>query len=111
MQTIDLLTQAKNFVDNATLKADEYSGIIHAAKGFILEHFGQNGLYAAYIVIGAMGLFLLSLLARLTFSTLKYLVIPSVVLAFAGSFFFPYSFAMILPATVAVCSLFLVFKG
>ena len=111
MQTIDLLNQAKSFVDSATLKADEYSSIIQSAQGFILEHFGQNGLYAAYIVIGALGLFLLSLVARLTFSTLKYLVVPSVALAFAGSIFAPYSFAALLPVTVSVCSLFLIFKG
>ena len=111
MQTIDLLTQAKNFIDSATLKAGEYGDILLAVKSFILEHFGQNGLYASYIVVAALGLFLLSLLARLTFSTLKYLVVPSVVLAFAGSLFAPYSFVALLPVTVSVCSLFLIFKG
>ena len=111
MQTIDLLTQAKSFVDSATFKAGEYASVLESVKGFILEHFGQNGLYATYIVIAALALFLLSLLARLTFSTLKYLVIPSVVLAFAGSLFAPYSFSMLLPVTVSVCSLFLIFKG
>ncbi len=111
MQTIDLMTQAKSFLDNATLKADEYSSVIGSAKGFILEQFGQNGLYASYIVIAALGLFLLSLVARMAFSTLKYLVIPSIVLAFAGSLFAPYSFVALLPVTVSVCSLFLIFKG
>ena len=84
MQTIDLLTQAKSFVDTASVKAGEYGDLLASVQGFILEHFGQNGLYATYIVVAALGLFLLSLVARLTFSTLKYLVIPSVVLAFAG---------------------------
>ena len=111
MQTIDLLTQAKSFVDTASVKAGEYGDLLASVQGFILEHFGQNGLYATYIVVAALGLFLLSLVARLTFSTLKYLVIPSVVLAFAGSLFAPYSFAMLLPVTVSVCSLFLIFKG
>ncbi len=71
MQTIDLLTQAKSFIDSATFKAGEYGDLLESAQGFILEHFGQNGLYAAYIVVAALGLFLVSLLARLTFSTLK----------------------------------------
>ncbi len=111
MQTIDLLNQAKSFADSATLKADEYSSVITSTQGFIMEHFGQNGLYAAYIVVGALGLFLLSLVARMAFSTLKYLVIPSVVLAFAGSFFAPYSFAALLPVTASVCAVFLIVKG
>lgn len=111
MQTIDMLTQAKGFVDTATVKAGEFGSVLQSIQGFILEHFGQNGLYASYIVVAAIGLFLLSLIARLAFSTLKYLVVPSIALAFAGSFFAPYSFATLLPVTVTVCSLFLIFKG
>lgn len=95
----------------ASAKADEYSGVLGSAQQFIVEHFGQNGLYAAYIAVAAIVLFVVSRLAKLTFSTIKYLVIPAVALAFAGSFFVPYSFVALLPATVAVCSLFLLFKG
>ena len=107
----ELLTQIKSFADDATVKADEYSGIIGSIQQLIVEHFGQNGLYASYIALAAIILFIVSKLAKLTFSTLKYLVIPSLVLAFAGSFFVPYSFISLLPVTVAICSLFLLFKG
>jgi hypothetical protein len=37
--------------------------------------------------------------------------VPALVLAFVGSMVLPYSFAMLLPVTVAGCSLVLLFKG
>ena len=107
----ETISQLKNLADEATVKADEYSGLIGSIQQFILEHFGQSGLYASYIALAAIILFIVSKLAKLTFSTLKYLVLPSLVLAFAGSFFVPYSFLALLPVTVSVCSLFLLFKG
>lgn len=107
----DLLTQVKSLADDASLKAEEYSGVIGSVQQLIVEHFGQNGLYASYIALAAVILFVVSKLAKLTFSTVKYLVIPSLVLAFAGSFFIPYSFMALLPVTVTVCSLFLLFRG
>ena len=111
MLNTDLFVQTKQFVNDASLKAEEYSGLIGSLQGIILENFGQNGLYASYIVVAALVLFVTSKLAKLTFSAMKYLVIPSVVLAFAGSFFVPYSFMILLPVTVSVCSLLLLFKG
>lgn len=107
----ETIAELKNLADQATAKADEYSGLFGAAQRFIVEHFGQNGLYAAYIAAAALILFVVSRLAKLTFSTLKYLVLPALALAFAGSFFVPYSFVALLPVTVAVCSVFLLFKG
>lgn len=107
----ETIAELKNLADQATAKADEYSGLFGSVQQFIVEHFGQNGLYAAYIAAAAVILFIVSRLAKLTFSTLKYLVLPALALAFAGSFFVPYSFVALLPVTVAVCSLFLLFKG
>ena len=107
----ELLTQLKSLADEASVKADEYSGVIGSIQQLIVEHFGQNGLYAAYIALAALILFVVSKLAKLTFSTLKFLILPSLALAFAGSFFVPYSFLALLPVTVAVCSLFLLFRG
>ncbi len=106
-----LLTQLQSLADDASVKADEYSGVIGSIQQLIVEHFGQNGLYAAYIALAALILFVVSKLAKLTFSTLKFLILPSLALAFAGSFFVPYSFLALLPVTVAVCSLFLLFRG
>ncbi|UCD63637.1 MAG: hypothetical protein JSW34_12975 [Candidatus Zixiibacteriota bacterium] len=107
----ELLTQARNLANNAAKKADEYSGVIGSIQGVIVEHFGQNGLYAAYIFLAIFILFIFAKLAKITFSTVKWVVVPSVALAFVGSFFVPYSFVALLPVTVTFCSLFLLFKG
>ena len=106
-----LMAQAQALADQAAQKADEYSGLIGPVQHYIVDHFGQNGLYAAYIRLAVLILFIVSKLAKLTFSTVKYLVIPAVALAFVGSFFVPYSFVALLPATVTISSLFLLFKG
>ena len=111
MKSFDLLTQVSAIFDKASSQASEYSGVIGSIKGYIVEHFGTNGLYAAYLVLAIFVIIIVSRLARITFSTLKYLVVPSVALAFLASFFLPYSFAAMLPVTVTFCSLFLLFKG
>lgn len=107
----ELLAQAKQVAEGAARKAGEFTGAIGPAQDYITQHFGQNGLYAAYFLIAALVLFVLSKLVKLTISTLKYLVLPSVALAFIGSLFVPYSFPALLPATVTICSLILLFKG
>ncbi len=111
MSNGSLLAQAKAIADDAARRVDEYSGVIGSVQRLIVEHFGQNGLYAAYIVLAAIVLLIVAKLAKITFSTLKYVVIPSVALAFLGTFFVPYSFPALLPVTVTFCSLFLLFKG
>ena len=111
MLTLEMLNQVKQIANEAGAKAHEYSGILGSAKGFIISHFGQNGLYAAYIGAAVIVLFLVSRLTKLTFSAIKYLVIPAVALAFLASLFLPFSFAAALPISVTVCSLFLLFRG
>lgn len=111
MSNGDLLMQAKALADDAARRVDEYSGVIGSVQRLIVEHFGQNGLYAAYIVVAAILLLVAAKLAKITFSTLKYVVVPSLALAFLGSFFVPYSFVALLPVTVTCCSLVLLFKG
>jgi len=111
MSSGDLLTQVKQVAEGAARQVDEYSGVIGSIQALIVEHFGQNGLYAAYIMAGAFLLFVIAKLARITFSTLKFLIVPAVALAFLASFFVPYSFVALLPVTVTSCSLFLLFKG
>jgi len=111
MPSSDLIAQAKEFTQQAGQKAEEYSGVIGSVQQLIVDHFGQNGLYAAYIALAVMILFVVSKLAKFTLSTVKYLVIPSIALAYLGSIFVPFSFAALLPVTVTLCSLFLLFKG
>ena len=108
---LEMLSQAKTAAQEAAVKAEEYSGWLGSAREWILENFGQPGLIATYIALAALVLFVVSRLAKLTFSTVKYLVIPAVALAFLSSLFLPYSFAVALPVSVTVCSLFLLFKG
>lgn len=80
-------------------------------KQMILDQFGWPGLMAAYIAAGVIGLLIIWRIAKLTFATVKYLVVPALALAFVVSLVSPYSFAAALPVTVTVCSLILLAKG
>lgn len=77
----------------------------------IVAHFGQTGLIATYIALGVVALLVLHRLLKITFAALKYLVVPSIVLAFVGTLILPYSFVFLLPITVSLCSLVLLFKA
>ena len=107
----ELLTQARSFVDRMAGSADDYTGAFGAGQQWILENFGQNGLYAAYIVLAALAVFLITRLLKITLSAVKYLVIPGIGLALLGSFVLPYPFLFLLPITMTACSLLLLFKG
>ncbi len=107
----EMLNQAQALADKASVKAEEYSGLLGSAREFIVENFGETGLIASYIALAVLVLFVVSRLAKLTFSAVKYLVIPALALAFLASLFLPYSFAAALPVSVTVCSLFLLFRG
>jgi hypothetical protein len=101
----------RDLADQASVRADQIGGPIGEAKHWILDTFGQNGLYAAYIILAALVLLVISKLVGLTFSAVKYMVIPAIVLAFLATIFLPYSFFVALPVTATVCSLFMLFKG
>lgn len=107
----ELLGQVQVLVDQATTSVSGYSGALGAAGEYIVERFGETGLTASYIALAGVMLYVLSHLAKLLFSMLKYLVIPSLALAFLVSILTPYSFTTALPVSVTVCSLFLLFKG
>ncbi|MDF1543861.1 MAG: hypothetical protein P1R58_02020 [bacterium] len=111
MNSVELISQAKAIAETASGKAEEYSGLLGTARSFIIQNFGENGLIAAYIALAAFLLFIISRLAKITFSTIKYLVLPAVALAFVASFFVPYTFFALLPVTVTFSSLFLLFRG
>lgn len=111
MTSSELLNQVSDLTDRASQKADEYSGVIGSTRELIIEHFGDNGLIAAYIALAVLVLFIVSRLMKLSFSALKYLVIPSIALAALATFVTPFSFFVALPVTVTVCSLVLLFKG
>ena len=106
-----MLAQMKQLADDAAVKADQIGGPLGELREFILSTFGQNGLYAAYLVLAALVFLLVSKIVGLTFSAVKYMVIPALVLAFLATMFLPYSFLSALPVTVTACSLFMLFKG
>jgi hypothetical protein len=107
----ELLTRAQSAADWAIASAEDLGLAAVAARGWILETFGQNGLYAAYLVGLALGLYAVMQIARMTFAAVKYLILPGVALALVGSFVSPYSFFFLLPITMTGCSLVLLFKG
>ena len=111
MSEIALLAQAQELSEKVSEKFDEYTGVFGSVKELIVEHFGQNGLIAAYIVLAVLALVVVSRLAKIGFAAIKYLVIPAVALAALGTFVLPYSFFMLLPVTVTACSLLLLFRG
>ncbi|MFH1688222.1 MAG: hypothetical protein ABIE70_11970 [bacterium] len=106
-----MLSRLGEVTAQAQSAADDYGGLIGSLKATIVEHFGQNGLYASYVVLAVLVLVVVSRLTKITFSTIKYLIIPSLALAFVVSMMTAYSFLGLLPVTVTVCSLILLFKG
>jgi threonine/homoserine efflux transporter RhtA len=108
---MDMLTGLGQTLDDLSAKVGAFTGVIGSIRELIFTHFGQPGVVAAYIVVAALTLVILSRLVRIAFATIKYVVIPGIALAFIASFFLPYSFSSLLPVTVTVGSLILLFKG
>ena len=78
MPSTEIISQVKDAADQVAVKAEEYSGVVGSAKGYIVEHFGQNGLIATYVLFAVVALLLISKLARLGWSTVKFMAIPAV---------------------------------
>jgi len=111
MPAPDLMAQAKVLAEEAAGHAKEYTSFLAPVQEYIVDTFGENGLIAAYIALAVLALFAISRVAKLTFSAVKYLIIPALALSFLATFFLPVTFAAALPVSVTVCSLFLLFKG
>lgn len=80
------------------------------ARQYILDHFGQNGLYAAYFLAGVIVLVVIYKLIKLSFELVFFVAIPSVLSAFVLAYVLPYSFFYLLPATTALFTLGLVIR-
>ena len=78
-------------------------------RQFIFDRFGQNGLYAAYGLAGAV-LLLVYQLIKFSFELIFFVILPAVIAAFILTFFLPYNFFYLLPATAALFTLGLVLK-
>lgn len=104
------LSVLASLFESFSKNGSEASTVLTSFRQTILDQFGQNGLYAAYISCGAIALFVLVKILKLTFTILRVVVLPSVALAFVGSFFLPVSFYYLLPVTVSLSSVWLVFR-
>ena len=80
MPSSKLLNQINEVAGQAAARADEYSGVFGSVKAAIIEAFGPNGLIAAYVMLTVLVLLLATKLAKITFSTLIFVVIPAVAL-------------------------------
>lgn len=89
----------------------EHGQALDPIRQFIVDHFGQTGLYAAYLLAAAIILLLIYKLVKLSFELIFFIVLPSLLAAYILSFFLPYSFFYLLPVTVAVFTLGLVMKN
>jgi hypothetical protein len=89
----------------------DHQQVIDPIRQFIVGHFGQNGLYAAYLLVAAVGALVAYKLIKLSFDLILFVVLPSVIAAFGLTFVLPYSFFYLLPATTALFTLGLVLKS
>ena len=87
------------------------SGVLSNSYYYIYDRFGIAGVVAAAILVLALTILLLSKLAKISFNVFRYVVLPSVVLAFVVSYFLPFPFDRVLPFAVAVFSVVLLIKG
>jgi hypothetical protein len=85
--------------------------VLDPIRQWILDHFGQNGLYAAYLLAAAAIGLLLFKVVRFSFELVFFVALPSVIAAFVLTFFLPYSFFYLVPATTALFTLGLVLKN
>ncbi len=80
-------------------------------RQFIVDTFGQNGLYAAYLIVAVLVGLILYKLVKLSFDLLFFVALPALVSAFILALFLPYSFFYLLPVTAALFTLGLVMKN
>ena len=73
-------------------------------------HFGQTGLYAAYLVGAAFAALMIYMIMKLTLQLAVFVIIPAAISAFILTYFLPYDFQHLLPATAALFTLGLVLR-
>jgi hypothetical protein len=99
-------------VQNMNLKETvaQGKGILAPLQQFILEHFGQNGLYAAYLLTAALAALFAYKILKLSFEIVLFVLVPSAISAFLLTYVLPYDFSHLLPATAALFTLGLVLR-
>ncbi len=96
--------------DNLQQAVAQNQQYLDPIRQYILDHFGQNGLTVAYILVGAIALLVVWKLIKLSFELIFFVAIPSVLAAVILSSLLPYSFFYLLPATTALFTLGLIFR-
>ncbi len=101
---------AKVIEATAALVGQGFDLFAHLAT-VIAEQFGRSGLLAFYLISIVIVVLAVWKALSLLFSVLRYLVIPSVIVAWLGSLFLPYPFTTLLPISAAGWSLVLLYKA
>lgn len=100
-----------DIIQQAASQVNEPSGLIDVCRQFIEERFGSAGIIAAALLLVSIVGLILGKVTKLSFNLVRFVVIPSVAVTFIATYFLPYSFAYILPVTVAFFSVVLMVKG
>jgi hypothetical protein len=85
-------------------------GILSSGKQFISRYLGMPGLVAVIILATTAAVLLISKIVSIAFEIVRYVILPSVVLTFIATYFLPYSLFYMLPASIALFSLILIFR-
>ncbi|MDF1543862.1 MAG: hypothetical protein P1R58_02025 [bacterium] len=100
-----------NLLDTALALSGQLVSLFGRLATLVAEQFGRTGQLAFYLVLIVITLLAAWKALSLLFSILRYLVIPSVAVAWLGSLFLPYTFTTLLPVSTAGCSLVLLYKA
>lgn len=108
---LETLSTLAGLFDSFDIKGSSTPALFESLRKEIVERFGEHGLYAAYISCVSIALFALVRILKLTFTILRVVALPSLALAFVGSVFLPMSFLYLLPVTVSISSVWLLFRS
>ncbi|MCK5124799.1 MAG: hypothetical protein KAR42_00945 [candidate division Zixibacteria bacterium] len=89
----------------------EHQALLDPIRQFIFDNFGQNGLYATYLIVAVLAGLIIYKLIKLSFDVIFFVALPAAVSAFILALFLPYNFFYLLPVTAALFTLGLVMKN
>jgi hypothetical protein len=82
-----------------------------ALKEIITGEFGSGGMFALAIILVTTTVLVVQSLVKIFFKLLKYVLIPSVILAFLANRFLEIPITDALTASVCICVIILLFKN
>ncbi|MFH2056866.1 MAG: hypothetical protein ABIJ61_12985 [bacterium] len=78
---------------------------------YLVAQLGQTATFAIYLALGAIILLALFRSFKFSFDVLRFVVVPTLAIAFVGSLLLPYSFLTIAPFAAIACSTLLFIRG